>query len=140
MSISSSSVMKRRKFGRRSDFRLACVEERATTIKGVIKWMARDKDGSAIMQKARWICHQERATTIKSAIKWMARDKDGSAIVQKARWIALIYDGKPFDVARLVFQVKSTTYSLLHSRYPHDLVLRRLLEKLEGMMEATLDS
>ncbi|KAL1554777.1 hypothetical protein AAHA92_15300 [Salvia divinorum] len=90
-----------------------------------------------------WVGLFRRITTIKSAIKWTARQKTGSAIVQKARRLALmasinfmwktrnahIFDGKPFEAERVVFQVKSTSYRLLYTRFPYEQVIEHLPEK-----------
>ncbi|XP_047940943.1 uncharacterized protein LOC125188200 [Salvia hispanica] len=84
-----------------------------------------------------WIGLRRRPTTIKRAIKWLVRDGRPSRIPQLAGSIALmstiyyiwiarnsvIMEGKTFDIARVLYQIKTTVYSILYAKFPHDQVL-----------------
>lgn len=81
--------------------------------------------------------------TIKSVIKWACRQTRGSVIVQMAKkialmaaithiwktWNAVIFDGKTWDIARVIFQIKEAAYSILNSSFSHDQVILHLPDR-----------
>lgn len=88
------------------------MRRRTTTIKSAIKWIARNKKGSAIVQKARRIRLMASVYLV-----WKARN-------------ALVKDETKIDAARTTFLTKSTTYNLLYFCFPDDQVIQQLPEQI----------
>lgn len=78
-----------------------------------------------------WLRVQRSMTTIPMAIKWLLKDRPSSAILRKARWVGLvatiyhlwnarsclIFEDRPFDVRRLVRDIKQDVFRVIYSLY-----------------------